>query len=295
MHIGITGATGFIGTALRRAAAGQQHTVTAFSRSPRPGFSAPANQDPWSLTEPTQPLDVLIHLAGESVLGLWTPAKKKRIHGSRVPFTENLVRHLASWKNPPPVLISASGIGYYGNGGDQVLTEDSPHGSGFLSGICQQWEAAAHTAAHLWQPRIATLRTGLVLGRGGAAFPLLHRVFRSGLGGRLGSGKQWMPWIHLEDVVGIILHLCQDSAISGPVNLCSPNPATNTDFTTTLAGVCRRPAFFHAPALMMRLLLGTMADEIFLSGQRAQPNTALNSGYRFQHPELKPALQKLVL
>lgn len=292
MRIGITGATGFIGRHLCRLARERGHEVVCYSR--RASNSAgdlqqPARQ-PWNLPEPEEALDALVHLAGESVFGLWTAAKRARIRDSRVAFTEKMVAHLSCWRRPPPVLLAASGVGFYGDRGDEILNEASSGGEGFLAGVCRDWEAAAAGAEKMFDARVVTLRTGLVLGADGGALPLMRRAFALGLGGRLGSGRQWMPWIHLADEVGLILFAVENPALSGPLNLTAPNPVTNAGFTRALAAALRRPAFLHAPALAIRALLGGMGREMLLSGQRALPAAAVAAGYRFVHPELAPAL-----
>ncbi|MDI1311937.1 TIGR01777 family oxidoreductase [Prosthecobacter sp.] len=292
MRIGITGATGFIGKHLMASAMGRGHEVVAYSRRPGSGLLQP-KQAPHAL--PETPLDVLVHLSGESLMGLWTPEKRDRIWKSRVDFTEAMVAHLGTWKaeNRPKVLVCASGAGFYGNSGDHAVDESSLHGEGFLADVCAGWEQAAHRAEALGI-RVITLRSGMVLGRDGGAFPLLRRVFACGLGGRLGSGQQWMPWIHIDDAVQLILTAITTETVRGPVNLCAPQAVTNAEFTQKLATALHRPAFFHAPAFALKLLLRGMADEMLLSGQRAFPHVATELGYRFAHPELSSAFKALV-
>lgn len=299
MRIGITGATGFIGQHCAQAAFTRGHQVVTYSRRgtpSRPGVEAlqqPATA-PHALPE-TQ-LDALIHLAGESLMGLWTQEKKKRIWSSRVDFTEKLVAHLATWKpeNRPRTLLCASGVGFYGNSGDTLVDEFSPNGRGFLAEVCQSWENAALQASALGI-RVVLLRTSMVLGNAGGAFPLLKTVFRSGLGGNLGSGQQWMPWIHIDDEVALILKAAETKTVSGALNLCAPEAVTNATFTRTLAATLKRPAFFHAPAFALRLLLRSMADEMFLGGQRVQPRVALEQlQHAYTHSTLSSALKALV-
>ncbi len=296
MRIGITGAAGFIGTHVSSLARQRGHEVVCYSRRARPGADTliqPVDA-PWALPEPDAPLDALIHLAGESVFGLWTAAKRARIRDSRVAFTENLVAHLATWKSPPRALLVASGTGYYGDRGDEPLTETSAPGSGFLAEVCLGWEAAARRAESAFDARVVSLRTGLVLGADGGALSLMRRAFRLGAGGRLGSGAQWMPWIHIADEAGLILWAAENTAITGPLNLTAPNPVTNAAFTRALAAALRRPAFCHAPAFILKAVLGGMAREMLLSGQRALPAAAENAGYRFQYSDLAPALTQLL-
>lgn len=296
MRIGITGATGFIGTHFVKLAAQQGHEIVAYSRRARPGSNTlvqPAAA-PWQLPEPDRPLDALLHLAGEPVFGLWTAGKRERVRDSRVAFTENLIQHLGTWKQPPAAVLVASGVGFYGDRGDQILTESSPPGKGFLADICVGWEAAAQRAEERLGARVVCFRTGLVLGNEGGAFPLMRRAFSFGLGGKFGSGRQWMPWIHIADEVGLMLWAVEHATVSGPLNLCAPNPVTNADFTRALAAALHRPAILHAPAFALKAALGELAQEMLLSGQRAQPAAAEAGGYAFQYPILAPALAHLL-
>ncbi len=292
MRIGITGATGFIGRHLKEYAIDQGHEVIAYSRRPGSGLTQP-KQAPHAL--PETPLDALVHLSGESLMGLWTQDKRDRIWKSRVDFTESLVAHLGTWKaeNRPKVLVCASGAGFYGNSRSDAVDETSPRGEGFLADVCAGWESAAHQAEALGM-RVITSRTGMVLGRDGGAFPLLRRVFACGLGGRLGSGRQWMSWIHIDDAVQILLQAITTETVSGPLNLCAPEAVTNAEFTQKLAAALHRPAFFHAPAFALKVLLRGMADEMLLGGQRVIPRTATEMGYDFVHPTLSGALASLV-
>ena len=244
---------------------------------------------------PETRLDALVHLAGESLMGLWTKTKRERIWKSRVEMTQGLVKHLGTWKaeNRPRVLVCASGAGFYGDRGDDMLDEASPSGAGFLAELCVEWEKAAKEAESLGM-RVVMLRTGMVLGPDGGAFPLLKRVFGLGLGGRLGSGRQWMPWIHVEDAARLILRSVEHADLRGPINLTAPEAVTNAVFTQTLAKALHRPAFFHAPAFAMRLMLRGMADEMLLGSQRVSPRVASDSGYRFTHPTLASALASLL-
>ena len=228
-------------------------------------------------------------------MGLWTREKRGHIWKSRVNFTEALVSHLETWKkqNRPRVLVCASGAGYYGTRNADAVDEGSPRGEGFLADVCAAWENAAHRAETLGI-RVITLRTGMVLGRDGGAFPLLRRLFGCGLGGTLGSGQQWMSWIHIEDAVHLLLKVINTETVSGPVNLCAPEAVTNAEFTHQLAGALQRPAWLHAPSFALRLLLRGMADEMLLGGQRVIPRVATEMGYRFQYPDLSCALKALV-
>ncbi len=299
MRIGITGATGFIGGHLGLLAQGAGHDVIAYTR--KAGSFVPVSKEtlyqpkkaPYAL--PETKLDALVHLSGESLMGLWTHEKRERIWKSRVDFTEALGAHLGTWnpENRPQVLVCASGAGFYGNHGTEPVDESSPRGEGFLANVCAGWEKAALRAASLGM-RVVSLRTGMVLGGDGGAFPLLKRVFGLGLGGKLGSGEQWMSWIHIDDAVGILLKAVEIETVSGPVNLCAPEAVTNAEFTEKLAAALKRPAFFHAPAFALRLLLRGMAEEMLLGGQRVIPRVAAEMGYDFAHPTLDSALKALI-
>ncbi len=297
MRIGITGATGFIGGHLRRLARERGHEVVVYSRRAAgtggESLMQPAAA-PWALPEPAVPLDALVHLAGESIFGVWTAAKRARIRDSRVAFTERMVAHLSTWKQPPGALLAASGVGFYGDRGDEALDESSAGGEGFLAEVCRDWEAAAAGARQAFGARVVHFRTGLVLGRDGGALRLMRRVFGLGLGGRLGGGQQWMSWIHIADEAGLMLFAVAQPAVQGPLNLTAPQPVTNAEFTRQLAAALRRPAFFHAPAFALKLLPRDMGRELVLASQRALPVAAGAAGYRFQHTELSGALAQLL-
>lgn len=302
MRIGLTGATGFLGSHFVRLAC-QPGEVVAYTRGTRALAGDQGEKVGRVLRQPADaphalpetPLDALVHLAGESLMGLWTPARRERIWRSRVEFTEGLVRHLGSWRpeNRPKVLICASGAGYYGDSGDTPVDETSPQGTGFLAELCGRWEAAAHGAESLGL-RVVMLRTGMVLGANGGALPLLRRIFGLGLGGRLGSGHQWLSWIHADDAVRLIRLAIENDRLRGPLNLCAPEPVTNTDFTRALAAALHRPAFCHAPAFVLRLLLHDLAGEMLLAGQHVVPRAALDAGYHFSFPRLEEALADLL-
>jgi uncharacterized protein (TIGR01777 family) len=297
MRIGLTGATGFVGSHFTRLAC-QPGEVVAYSRGSRlPEGAASVLRQPADAPHalPETRLDALVHLAGESLMGLWTPAKRERIWRSRVDFTEGLVRQLSNWRpeNRPRVLVCASGAGYYGNRGDLPVDESTPQGEGFLAELCGRWEAAARAAESLGL-RVVNLRTGMVLGARGGALPLLRRVFGLGLGGRLGSGRQWLSWIHADDAARLIRRAVEDERLKGPLNLCAPGAVTNADFTRGLAAALHRPAFCHAPDFALRLILRDLAGEMLLAGQRVVPQAALDAGYRFAFPTLETALADLL-
>jgi uncharacterized protein (TIGR01777 family) len=233
--------------------------------------------------------EAIIHLAGEPVFGLWTPAKKRRIVESRVLGTRGLVEAINRSATPPEVFVSASAIGFYGDSGDRELTEESPTGSGFLAETCRQWEAEA---ARVEKSRVVLLRTAIVLGKGAGALQAMTPLFRAGLGGKLGSGEQWMSWIHIEDVARLALFCVENLDISGPVNASAPWPVPNADFTRELAAAVRRPAFLTVPAFALRLL-GEFSHEL-LDSKRVVPAAAAENGFRFDFPELAPALKNLL-
>jgi uncharacterized protein (TIGR01777 family) len=237
--------------------------------------------------------ETVIHLAGESIVGRWTAAKKARIRDSRVLGTRNLAEALSRTVERPRILITASAVGYYGNRGDEFLREDSSPGQDFLAEVCRDWEGATKTAAQAGI-RTANLRIGLILSLAGGALPRMLIPFRMGVGGTIGDGRQWWSWIDVKDVVGAIHHVMKTDQLQGPVNVVAPKPVTNTEFTKTLAEVLHRPAIFPMPAFAARLAFGKMADELLLASQRVEPAKLLSSGYPFQHPELKPALEDIL-
>ncbi len=234
--------------------------------------------------------DAVVNLAGASIAdGRWTVERKQLLLASRVDTTRALVQALSRMAARPRVLVSASGIGYYGNCGDQVLTEESPLGHDFLSRLGQEWEAEAAKAEALGI-RVVRARFGIILAKHGGALPRMARPFLWGAAGKIGSGKQWMSWVMLPDVVAILRFALENGAVRGPVNVVSPQPARNAEFTKVLAKTLHRPALFPAPAFALRLLLGEMADELLLSSQRAMPAQLEKLGYCFLHPDLTAAL-----
>ena len=294
MRIGIIGATGFIGSALAREAVQRGCGVVVFSRR-KDVFL------PWAKEiRPVEPkgrvidpsgLDALVNLAGENVFGLWTAGKRRRIRESRIEFTNRIVDALRETRDRPGVFISASATGFYGDRGDEVLSEDSSRGCGFLSDVCVDWEAAADCAIKLGV-RVVRIRTGVVLGEGGGAWPMLRRVFKLNLGSRLGGGRQFMPWIHLDDQVNLILHTLEKSAYAGAVNLTAPNPVSNAELTAAIARALGKRTFLPAPALALKLMLGEFSSTL-LGSQRVQPKSALTRAFAFRHPRLEDALSAL--
>ena len=290
----VSGSSGPIGAALLPALKAQGFTVTRLVRASGAG----SDQIVWEPSRRLSPeiasgFHAIIHLAGESIVGRWTAAKKRRIIESRVQGTTHLAEAAAKAPQPPRVFISASAIGFYGNRGDEVLREDSPSGDGFAAEICRQWEASTQPVAKAGI-RTAQMRIGVVMSADGGALPAMLPPFRMGLGGRLGNGRQWWTWVSVRDVVGAIQHVLNHDELSGPVNTVAPNPVTNADFTRILASVLNRPAIFPMPAFAVRLIFGEMGEELFLGSQRVQPTKLEATGYQFQHPDLKNALKEIL-
>lgn len=284
MNITVTGATGFIGRHLVESLARDRHSVRALSRA---AWDVLAGEPP---AESLTGADAVVHLAGSPVSQRWTPWTRKEIRASRVQGTHHLITAFSTMKQRPMVLVCASAIGIYGDRGDEVLTEDSPVGGGFLADVCRDWEREADLADSLGV-RVVKLRFGIVLGRKGGALEKMLPPFRAFLGGRLGSGAQWMSWIHVDDIVGLIRRAL-GTPMCGVVNATAPNPVRNTEFTQVLAAVLHRPALFPVPAPALRALFGDMSS-ILLGSQRVLPKAAASAGYTFAFPELAPALADL--
>ena len=306
MRTGITGATGLIGRALASELVNRGHEVVALTRDGTalaglPGSVRSAHWDPRAkgteagLVSTLEGLDALVHLAGEPVGKRWTAARKRAIRESRVEGTKALVTALGAARSRPARLLAASAVGYYGARGDEELDEDAPPGKGFLAEVCTEWEGAA-AAARTLGIKTASLRIGVVLSPRGGALATMLPPFRMGVGGRLGDGRQWMPWIHLADVAAAMVHLLETPPgwLESVYNLTAPNPATNAAFTRALGKALRRPAVFPAPGFAMRLAFGEMADALLLSGQHAVPRRLLAAGYEFRHPRIEAALTDLV-
>lgn len=294
LTVAVTGATGLVGSALTAFLRTGGHRVVGIGRGSAEGRSDWIQWDPARGEldgSALEGMDAVIHLAGASIAGArWTAAKKRAIRESRVQGTELLSRVLAELRTPPATFISGSAVGFYGDRGDEVLTEDSPPGKGFLADVCRAWEKATH-AARAVGIRTLFLRTGIVLSPEGGMLNTVQLPFRLGLGGRLGSGRQYMPWIDLDDEVGLILHLIRTRELRGAVNATAPNPVPNEAFTTVLGRVLSRPTLLPAPALAIRAALGEMGDELLLTGQRAIPERARGTGYRFLFPDLEDSLR----
>jgi uncharacterized protein len=296
MLIGLTGSTGLIGRALTRYLLENGHKVRAFGRSD-PGDVPFVRWDlEETLGDPAQlaGLDAFVNLAGEPLAeGRWTPERKQRMRTSRVEGTRNVVEALSGLASGRPgTLINASAVGYYGDRNEEILDEESPPGTGFLPDLCRDWESEG-LAARNSGIRVVMVRTGIVLAREGGALPKMLTPFRLGIGGRLGSGRQYFPWIHLVDEVRLIEFALLHRDIEGPLNVTSPNPVTNARFTRELAGALRRPAILPVPRFSLRLLFGEMANTL-LEGQRAMPRKALEMGFAFRYPTLRDALADLL-
>lgn len=295
----VTGATGFVG---RELLSHLESPVVLSRNADRATeslseFNVTAHS--WDATnEPAPPeafegVDCVIHLAGEPVAeGRWTAAKKERLRESRVAGTRNLVETLAKLEHKPKVLVSASAVGYYGSRDDELLDESSEPEDDFLAEICTSWEDEANKARELGI-RVVTVRVGIVLGPGGGALSKMLTPFRLGAGGRLGNGHQYMPWVHLEDLVSMILFAAKNDEIDGPINGTAPNPVTNREFTKTLGRVLRRPTIFPMPGFMLRLVMGEFGT-VLLTSQRAIPKVPLDAGFEFRFTELEPALRDIL-
>jgi len=295
----IAGGRGFLGTALSAALKNDRHDVVVLSRG-SVGIAAPGvTYAQWTPDGATgvwasalAVADVVINLAGESLAARWSSARKQRVEDSRVLATRSLVAAMAASSSPPPVFVSASAVGYYGPRGDDVITEASPAGADFLSRVCIRWEAEAERAIRS-NTRVVALRTGLVLARSGGALPPTLLPFRLGIGGRLGSGRQYWPWVHIDDWVNLVRWTIDTPNASGPFNVTAPTPVSNAQFARSLGRAMHRPALVPTPALALRLLLGEMAEGLLLSGQRAVPAKALSQGFQFRYPALDEALAAL--
>ncbi len=292
----VTGSSGLIGSALVPALETDGHDVLRLGRRPPRNDAEVA----WRPTDGEidakglEGIDAVVHLAGENIgRGRWTEAKKARIRDSRVQGTRLLAETLAALDAPPKTLVSASAIGYYGDRGDHVLTEESPPGDNFLAQVCQDWEAATAPAAEA-DIRVVNLRIGIVLSPDGGVLGRMLTPFRLGLGGHIGRGRQYMSWIALDDLIGVIRAALSDEALAGPVNAVSPNPVTNHAFAKALGRVLHRPAILHVPAFVLRLTLGQMADELLLASARVVPSRLAERDFAFQYPELEAALRHLL-
>ena len=297
MKVLITGATGLVGKRLQESLTNKGHELLLASR----GEPKAENYIQWDsdtgFVEPErlEGLDAVVHLAGESVFGLrWSDEKKKAIMESRVKGTRSVVEALSKLKNRPNVLVSASAIGFYGNRGDEELTESSAAGDNtFLSEVAKAWESEARRAEDAGI-RTVLLRVGVVLSKDGGALSTMLTPFKLGVGGVVGSGKQWMSWIEVDDLVAIINFVLENENIRGAVNACAPNPVTNEQFTKTLGDVLYRPTFLPLPEFAVAMVLGEMGDELLLTSERVIPKRLLDAGFEFRYPDLKPAIEHAI-
>jgi uncharacterized protein (TIGR01777 family) len=297
MNFLVTGATGFIGSKLATQLIARGDAVHYFARKQNPKLPAACIFHPWQIeTEPDfhgmPNLDAVIHLVGETVNQRWTEEAKKRIYASRVQSTRNLVKGLAGLQNKLPVLVNASAIGYYGDRGDEVLTEDKPPGHDFLAKVCIDWEREAGHGTEFGM-RVVPIRFAAVLGRESGAFPLMKRPAQLGLGARFGDGNQWMSWIHIQDLVDMILFAVSNEQIGGVMNGASPEPVTNRAFTKALGDALHRPAFLAVPKFVLKAALGEMSS-FLVSSLRVVPARAEHAGFSFQFATLAAALRDLV-
>jgi uncharacterized protein (TIGR01777 family) len=295
VKIAITGASGLIGRRLLKVLGNAGHELLVLSRHGGTNLPAGVRLAVWDPERGAAPgealsdVDAVVHLAGENVAQRWTDAAKRRIRESRVGGTRRLVEALAALPRRPAALVCASAIGYYGARGDEVLTEDAPAGSGFLADVCAAWEREAQTAEALGM-RVARLRIGIVLDVRGGALQRMLPPFRLGVGGPLGDGRQWMSWIHLDDLAALF-RFALERPLAGAVNAVSPNPLTNADFARELARILGRPSIIPTPAFALKLAFGEMA-EVLLGSQRVTPQQAIEAGFTFEYADLRPALSR---
>jgi len=298
VKITVTGGTGFIGRRVVKRLLAEGHSVHLLVRQAKTGFGPDVECSIWNAyTIEPEPgslagADAVIHLAGEPVSQRWTPSAKRRIRDSRVLGTRKLVDAMSRLDRRPAVLVAASAIGFYGSRGEEILTESSAPGQGFLAGVCAEWEKTANEAEKAGI-RVVNLRTGMVLGKEGGALAQMLTPFQWGVGGQLAQGEQWVSWIHAEDLVSLIVFLVGRGDLHGPVNATSPNPVTNAEFTRHLSAVLHRPALLKVPAFVLHAIYGEMA-EIVLGSQRALPQAAQAAGFEFKYTSLRLALQNLL-
>src|SRR5712671_2165362 len=290
----VSGVSGPIGSALLPSLRTSGCSVVRLAR----GTATAIGRIGWDPAVPLLPeavsgFDAVIHLAGESIFGRWTAAKKSKIRNSRVSGTFNLASALARAREKPNVFVCGSAIGYYGNRGDELLSEESAPGAGFLAQACQEWEEATTPAVQA-DIRTVHLRTGIVLSPKGGALGAMLLPFKMGLGGRVGDGRQWMSWIDVQDMVGAIHHILKNDLLQGPVNMVAPRPVRNEEFVKTLASALSRPAILPMPALAVKTVFGTMGEELLLASQKVEPGKLISSGYPFRQRELSKSLQNLL-
>jgi uncharacterized protein (TIGR01777 family) len=291
MKVVVTGASGLVGSALVSSLEANGHEVVRLVRR-EPKSPQERKWDPNGEPDPSlvDGADAVVHLAAETITGWWTQRKKERILGSRVRGTEYIAKAIAGAEHKPKVFVSASGTGYYGHRKDEVVTEASSCGMGFLAGLARQWEAVTKPASEAGV-RVVILRLSVVLSMKGGALPQMLPPFKMGLGGKVGNGKQYWPWITLDDVVGVIRFAIENEILSGPVNVCAPQETTNKQFTKALGRVLKKPSFFPLPSVVVTLTLGEMGQEALLFSTRADPVKLKQAGYPFKHPEIEGALR----
>ena len=294
MDVLISGATGLIGSALIPELEAKGHTVRRLTRHPRQEGDIRWDLDAGTIDGDITGADAVVHLAGESIAeGRWTEEKKRRILESRQKGTRLLAENIAGLSEPPSVMVSVSATGYYGNRGNELLTEESEPGDLFLSKVCREWEAVAEPAREAGV-RVVHPRFGIVLTTEGGALGTTLPIFKLGGGGKIGSGRQYWSWVTLDDVVGAIVHAINMDTLSGPVNVVAPDPPTNAEYTRVLGRVLGRPTFFAVPAPAIRIVLGGMADNLLLASARVEPAKLEETGYEYRHPELEGALRHLL-
>ncbi len=296
MRIAVTGSSGLVGSALCPLLTSNGHDVIRLVR----GEAKSSDEVVWDPQGDgadiagLEGVDAVVHLAGENIAGgRWNDKMKEKIRGSRIDGTRNLSQALAKMATPPKALVCASAIGYYGDRGDEVLAESAPPADTYLASVVKDWEAAAQSAADAGI-RVVNLRFGVILSKDGGALAKMLTPFKLGMGGRIGSGKQYWSWIALDDVVSVIHHAIQTDSLRGPLNTVSPQPVTNLEFTKALGRVLGRPTIFPLPAFAAKLALGEMADELLLASTRVDAALLVKSGYTFRHPDLEPALRHLL-
>ena len=298
MNIAVTGASGLIGTALVNFLTSKDHTVHKIARSKSQESGAEIDWLPenggWD-TAFSDGLDAIVHLAGENIASdRWSEKKKEKIRNSRIMGTRRLCEKILKLDKPPGVFVCASAIGFYGDRGNEILTEESSIGDCFLSEVCEKWEEEAAVAARA-NIRVVNLRFAMVLSSEGGALPKMLSAFKKGVGGRLGSGKQYVSWVVIDDVISAIHHVLTDDSLSGPVNVSSPQPITNKVFTKTFGKIIKRPTFIPMPAFAARLAFGEMADELLLASTRVEPAKLVNSGFKFKYPDIDEALRTVLV
>ncbi len=295
MDVLVSGATGLVGSALGEELENGGHRVIALSHS-KPSSDGTIRWDPSRGQIDASRLEgvgAVVHLAGENIVGRWTGEKKRKIRDSRVQGTRLLAETVAGLSEKPRAMICASAIGYYGDRGNELLREESEPGNAFLSGVVEEWEAAAEPAREAGI-RVANLRFGIVLSPEGGALGTTLPLFKLGGGGKVGSGRQWWSWVALDDVAGALIHALENEEVEGPVNVVAPNPTTNAEYTKVLGDVLNRPTVLPAPAPALRVVLGEVADELLLASARVEPVKLKETGYEFRHPELEGALRHLL-